>query len=184
MNYHLGRVIITTCLFFGASANAQESLKDLKGTKPFEMKGYKIGDTIPDQETLKSLCSPYFARKIIKTGSGVCLSVGTFAGIENIGLVYQFKDYRIYNVMSDFPLSDYTTIKNALREKYGAPAKEFESVATNGFGAKFQQIRTVWGFSDGVLMISRISGKIDRSAFMFLNSEQLDALEQKPKVDF
>lgn len=183
MSSHFGRAIITACLFFSVSANAQVSLKDLKGTTPFEMKGYKTSDIISDEKTLKSLC-PYYVRKIIKTGNGVCLSVGTFAGIENIGLYYEFKDYRIYNVMSDFPLSDYTTIKNALREKYGAPTEESESVATNGFGAQFQQVRTVWGFSDGILMISRIAGKIDRSNFRFINSEEIDALDQKPKVDF
>lgn len=184
MNLSYRAALIATCLLLGTPVIAQESLKDLKGTKPFEMKGYKIGDTVPDQETLKSLCSPYFARKIIKTGNGYCLSTGTFAGIENIGLVYHFKDYRIYNVMSDFPLADYLTIKNALQEKYGSPIKTFESIVSNGFGAKFDQVRTVWGFTDGVLVISRISGKIDRSGFQFINSEQIDATEQKPKVDF
>lgn len=184
MKSPLGTALIATWFFLGTPANAQESLKDLKGSTPFEMKGYKIGDPTPDQETLKSLCSPYFARKIIQTGNGVCLSVGTFAGIENIGLVYQFKGYKIYNVMSDFPLTDYITIKNALRAKYGAPAKEAESTATNGFGAQLPQIRTIWGFSDGVLILSRIAGKINRSNFMFVNSEQIDEIEKKPKVDF
>lgn len=183
MSSHFGKAIITACLFFSASANAQESLKDLKGTTPFEMKGYKTSDTISDENALKSLCSHY-VRKIIKTGNGTCASVGTFAGIEGIGLYYEFKDYRIYSLMSDFPLSDYTTIKNALREKYGTPTKEFESIATNGFGAQFQQVRTVWGFSDGILIISRISSKIGRSSFKFVNSEEIDALDQQPKVDF
>ena len=73
---------------------------------------------------------------------------------------------------------------NALREKYGAPTEESGSVATNGFGAQLQQVRTVWGFSDGILIISRIAGKIDRSNFRFVNSEEIDALDQKPKVDF
>ena len=85
-------------------------------------------------------------------------------------------------VFATFNEEDFTTVKNAMIEKYGVPTVQETVTMQNGFGAKFDSEELRWRLADASIGLIQRHKKTDQSTFTVF-SKKYSPLDTAPKTD-
>jgi len=93
----------------------------------------------------------------------------------------KFTDDGLQEVCGTFYESGFSTVVDALKEKYG-PGDTTKSVLQNRMGAQFDQLGIIWSSPDAVLTIIRyFGGSLEKSRVCLLSGKLLDSVGDKAK---
>jgi hypothetical protein len=86
----------------------------------------------------------------------------TIAGVNVIALYYFYDRARLTGITISLPEARFEAVAKALRDKYGAPQVEVETVK-NAKGEAFENRTLSWRQGEGLLQAERYAGRLDRS---------------------
>ncbi len=161
---------LTALLLAAASPNPE-----LANLQAFEFQGLVAGEQLPEKE-LRG------CRKERDTGEQVCLKFRSFAGIFPEFLSLHAYEGRMSMFLGQTKRSDYTTLRDAFKAKYGEPCKTDTQDWQSRMGVKITGESLTWCFSTGKLNLNEVGTHIDKSAFIYQDDWQPP--KAAPKVDF
>lgn len=128
--------------------------------EPINVRGVELGDTqtqvleaVPD-----ATCEP------ASNGRVDCTFWGYGPDPRALSIAHLLED-RVYLVHTTFDHMHYSTVRDGLTLKFGAPQIDRMQTLTNAMGAEFSSKDLAWQTAPGrMLILSERDGKIDRSA--------------------
>jgi len=98
-------------------------------------------------------------------------NVPTIAGAPAELLVYKFVDNKLYEVTVFFHHGDFDQVMNAVKAKYGEPAKKDTRTYENAFGAKFDGGVMIWSNAVSEITVFERAGTVDDSLLIVSDKE-------------
>jgi len=92
---------------------------------------------------------------------------------------FEFVANRLAAIIYSFPHDDFLLVRQALVEKYGAPAKSERRTWQNRFGARFDGEVVRWSKADAYLRLSEYSDRVDDSMITMADVKLLRQFEAK-----
>jgi hypothetical protein len=175
---------LAICAVLAPQAYAQQL--DFKGI-PFgsdsEFVRTELYPSITDWYCAEPSKSPLLADKTCYMGSS------TYANRPVTSLRADFYGGKVGSFLMTTKPEDYAAIRATVIAKYGKPAHEANSVLSNAYGAKFQQVETSWILRGGSISMQRYTDTLTEGSLAVRSSEYTAELQRrlsaqpKPKSD-
>ena len=155
-------------------------------TVPLEFKGLLVGSQVPIEKIKqvlpmgcageKDMCE--WERKNIPERFEMschdfkdftsCSGVTTIAGAMADVFTKTQQDGALADITMTIHTNLYSTVMEALVEKYGKPTIVDRGIVSNGFGAQAENVTSIWTRRDSThLMVTKYAGKLTQSMIVF-----------------
>ena len=154
------RVLIAVALLAAATLARAE-------TSTLEFKGIALGSDISAYEGNKRFfCMDSKSAVADRMCAARHADSETIAGVAMKGLILFFYDGKLHRIMITFDSKEYSTVLDALTEKYGKPISATERIQ-NRMGAEFENETNTWNKTEQTLKAQKYTGKITVSSVTF-----------------
>jgi hypothetical protein len=90
-------------------------------------------------------------------------------------------DPRLYHIWVQFEVSGYSTVGDALIEKYGEPKTVEKSALQNRMGATFENVVSTWEFEHDSIVLTKFNGDVETSLLEFRDKARIVEFAERLK---